>query len=78
MALIWTESIRYNTDITFGEIINKFQNSNIKTFGILKEKVKKLQNDKDSIILSRTCLNIYIRNILSASEFSFSSYTYEL
>ena len=73
MVLIGAESTLLAINRSFGEIINEFQDHNIKkTLGLLKEKRKKLQNNKDSILFNQTCLNIYIYiYILVASHVPF-------
>ena len=62
MVLMRTESTWYNTNNSLGEIINKFQDYNIKKKknieGFLKE--KKIQNNKDSILSNQTSSYIYI------------------
>ena len=58
MVLMRTESIQYNTNSSFGEVINKFQDYNIKkNIRTLERKKKKFQN-KDSILFNQTCLNV--------------------
>ena len=52
MVLMRNESTWYNTSNSFGKIINKFQNGNIKK-RILEMKIKKLQNN---LILSKSNL----------------------
>ena len=54
MVLIRSESIRYTTDGTFGDI-NKFQYHSIKNIRTL-EKKKKIENNKDSILFNQTII----------------------
>ena len=56
MVLIRTESTQLTINGSFGEIIYEFQDCNIKK-KLLKEKWKKLQNNKDFILFNQTCLN---------------------
>ena len=52
LDLIRTESTRYTINGSFGEIINKFQDRNIKNnIRTLERKKKKLQNNKYTIFL---------------------------
>ena len=61
MVLLRTNSKRLTANGSFREIIYKFQDCNIekKYIRTLERKNKKLQNNKDSILLNQTCLNIH-------------------
>ena len=59
-----TECTRYNSNNSFGEIIDKLQVCTLKKHkdSLKKKKEKNLQNNKDSIWLNKTYIYIYTYN----------------
>ena len=60
MVLLRTESIRYATNGSFGETINKFQDRDTKKdIRTLERKKKKLQNNKYFILFNQIYVYVF-------------------